>query len=102
MKKHKYKCETLIKCREGHVACKADMIAPGLYIFPEMTPSDGPRLEQTTRNLATTVKEYGEVLHHFLVGDKIVDVTELEKKYRAIFNAIGLKPPKPLCGNKRK
>ena len=62
MKKHKYKNEVLIKCPEGHVACKADMIAPGLYTFPETLPSEEPRLEQTALSLDKAVREYVEVL----------------------------------------
>lgn len=100
MGKHKYKCETLIKCREGHVACKADMIAPGLYIFPELQPSDEVRLKQTTKALADAVRAYAGTMHeqcrNVLLHGYPIDEAKIARKFRAVFKAVGLKPPKPL------
>ena len=100
MKKHKYKHEVLIKCREGHVAGKADMIAPGLYIFPELLPSDDFRLQQTAVALAQAVRDYAGTVHAQCQDAYIhgypIDETKIARKFRAVFKAVGLKPPKSL------
>jgi hypothetical protein len=75
------------------------MIAPGLYIFPEMVPSDDFRLQQTAVALDKAVREYVEALseqtfNRFSCGVSPTDSSILEKKYKAIFKAVGLKPPK--------
>lgn len=107
VQKHKYKNEVLIKCREGHVACRADMIAPGLYTFPETVPSEDPWLEQTALSLDKVVREYvkafsEQTFNRFSCGVSPKCSRDLENKYKAIFKTVGLKPPKPLCGSKRK